>query len=137
MLSPPVLSPASVSDPTSRIRQPYQVLDQCRVVRTLLVGLVDIADDRRDRFRGCPQRVDAGLLEADLVIIDPSNESIQRARDRHAPLDVGHVGAAVQGMAGTIQLVGDFKRRRLAVAGLQVVDDDLEMPGGFFCEYIE
>ncbi len=119
------------------IRQPGKMFDERCIVRPALVGLVDIADDGRDRFRGRLQGIDTGLLEADLVVVDPPYEAVQRARDRHAPLDVGHVGAAVQRMARAIQLVGDLEGRLAPVAGLQIIDDDLEVPGRFLCEYVE
>ncbi len=40
----------------------------------------------------------------------------------------------MQRVTGAIQLVSDFERRLTPVAGFQVVDDDLEMPGGFLRE---
>ena len=43
----------------------------------------------------------------------------------------------MQRMAGTIQLVSNFEWRLTSVAGLQVIDNDLEMPGGFLRENIE
>ena len=39
------------------------MLDERRVIRPFLVGLVDIPDDRRDSLGGCPQGVDARRLD--------------------------------------------------------------------------
>ena len=119
------------------IRKPGEMVDERSVVRPILDGLVDIADDGRDRFRGRLQGIDTRLLEADLVVIDTPYQAVQRARDRHTPLDVCHVGAAVQRMARAIQLVGDLEGRLAPVAGLQIIDDDLEVPGRFLGEYVE
>ena len=113
------------------------MFDQRRVVRPLLVGLVDIADDRRDRRRGCFQGVDAGRLETGLVVIDPSYEPVQCPRDRHAAVYVGHVRTAMQRMARTIKLVGNLVRWLMTLAGLEVVDDDLDVSSRFLREYIE
>ena len=119
------------------IRQPVDMLDERGVVRPFLAGLVDIADDCRYRFRGRLQGVDAGLLETDLVVVDTPYQAIQRTGNCDSPLDVCHVGAAVQRMARPVQLVSNFEWRLPSVACLEIVDDDLEVPGRFFRKNVQ
>ena len=64
-------------------------------------------------------------------------QAIERAGDCDTAFDVGHVGAAVQGMTGTMQLVRNIERRRVTFASSQIIDDDLQMSRSFFGEDIE
>ena len=92
------------------------MLDQRRVIGAILLGPVDVTDDRRNRPRGGLQCVDARLLKADLEVMNSPDEAIQCAGDGNATLHIRHVRAAVQRMTGTIQFVGDVERWPMAFA---------------------
>ena len=79
------------------------MLDQDGVVGSTPFRLVDIPDYRLDRLGRGLQRRDARLLEADLVVINAAHEAIHRSGNGDAPLDIGHIGAAVQRVAGAIE----------------------------------
>ncbi len=113
------------------IGQAVQVFDKRGVVGPLSIRLVDVAHDRADSLRARSYRVETGAIETDLVVIDSSDQPVERRGDSHAPLNIGHVGTTVQRMARAVQLVGHIKRRGMSVASGQVVDDDLEMPCRF------
>ena len=116
------------------IGQLVDVLDQRRVIGTIPVRVVDIADDGLDRPGPCTQRIEARFLESDLVVVDATYETIQRGGHGHAAFDIGHVCAAVQRVARTIQLVGHVEGRTVPFAGFEVVRNDLEMARGLFRE---
>ncbi len=58
------------------IRQSGDVLDERRIIRPLLVRLVYVTDNRRYRFRGRFQGIDAGVLETDLVVINAPHQAV-------------------------------------------------------------
>ena len=113
----------------NRVGQLVDVLDQARVIGAIAIWRVDVVDDRRDRTRGRAHRIEARLLEADLVVVYPSYEAIQCGGNGNAALDVRHVGAAVQRVTGAMQFVRDIEWRPMALAGREVVGDDLDVPG--------
>ena len=103
------------------------MLDQRRVVGPLTNRVVDIPHDRVDGARRRAQRIEPGFLKANLVIVNVTDEPVQRSGNGNTPIYVRHVCAAMQRVTGTVQFVGDIERRFVPLAGVEVVRDDLEV----------
>ena len=117
-----------------RIGQIAKMVDQCRVVGAITAGVIDVPDNRLDRPARCLERVEPGLLETDLVIVNATHKAIEGCGNGHTAFDVGHVGAAMQRVAGPMQLVGDVEWRRVPLARGQVIGNDFEVSGRFLRE---
>ena len=89
--------------------------------------VVDIPDDRIDGARRRTQRIEPRFLEANLVIVDVTHETVQCGGHCNTSIDVRHIGAAMQCVAGAVQFVGNVERRCVSFASLEVVRDDLEV----------
>ena len=63
--------------------------------------------------------------------------AVQRPGNRDAAVHVGHVRAAVQRMAGTVQLVRHVVRGPVTGAGLDELPDRVQVPGRFLREDVE
>ena len=107
------------------------MFDKQGKVGAVAVSLIDIVDDRLNRLGGGEKRVGARRLKTDLVVIDAPDEAVQRSSHRDATVDFCHIRAAVQRVAGTIQLVSNMKRRAMPLTRLKIVVNDLEMARGF------
>ena len=114
-----------------------EMLDQCAVVGTFPIRLVDIADDRRNCFRCGTQRIETGRIETNLVVVDAPDKAIQGAGNSDTALDVGHVRAAVQRVTRPVKFIGDIKRRRMSLTGSKIVADDLKVTGSLLGKYVE
>ncbi len=119
------------------VRQIPQVFDQYREILARAIGLVDVADNRVDRRSRGAQDLDRRFRKSCFHLVDVAHVTIKRARDSHTPVDIGHVRAAVQCMAGTVQLVGYMKRGLVSLAGIQVIIDDRQVNRCFLGENIE
>ena len=61
------------------------------------------------------------------MIIQTPHETVQRCCDGHAALDIRHIGTAVQCMACAVQFISDTKWWLMALTGLQVIRDHLQV----------
>ena len=61
------------------------------------------------------------------MIIQAPHETVQRCCDGHAALDIRHIGTAVQCMACAVQFISDTKWWLMALTGLQVIRDHLQV----------
>ena len=77
------------------------------------------------------------MIKTDFVIIDASNKAIERACYGNTTLDIRHVRAAVQCVAGTMQFVRNIKRWLMPFACLEIISDDLHMTGRLLREDIQ
>ncbi len=119
-----------------RLAQIIEVLDQWTIVVALALRIVDIADNRVDRCDCIAKRVDSRLIETGLVIVCPSHEPVQRRSDGNPAFYVRHVGAAMQCMARTVQLVGYGKRRLVLGARVDIVGNRFQVTRRFLGEDI-
>ena len=111
--------------------------DQRSVVGTLGTRLVDLGDDAHDANRRGAQHVERLGIEANFVVMHAAYIAVERPGNAHATLDVCHVRAAVQRVAGAVQLIGHRIGWALIRAGIGVVGNDFEVPCRFLREDIE
>ena len=119
------------------LRQIADVLNQHCKIGAISIGLIDVGNNRFERFRRGFDRRNTGFLETDLVIVYAPDELVQRAGYGYPAIDIGHIRAAVQRVTGTVQLVRHVKGRPVPGASLYVVVNGLEVTRRFLGKNIE
>ena len=76
-------------------------------------------------------------METDFVVIDTPDVPIQCASHGNTAIDFRHVRAAVQRVAGAVQLIGNVKWWSMSLARFEVIVNDFEMACSFFRKYIQ
>ena len=119
------------------VRELCNVIDKGRVIRALWIWPIDFTDDRRDGFHSGAQCVQSGLLETGFMIEDTAHESVQCGGNLDTTTHIRHVGAAMQSVTGTMQVLRNIERRRMALASIQIVVDDFQVTCRFLGKNIQ